>query len=138
MRHYLNLCIIFSLFTEFKTVGPYEINWETQQYKGLLSNVITFGLLAALQALNLFWLFFIVRIAYRFVVYSIAEDDRSEAEESELEEMERKKKDTVNMLQAETLPLLNDNGFANRSANGVIKATGNGIAIPPTKRKSAL
>jgi acyl-CoA-dependent ceramide synthase len=140
LRHYLNLRIILSLFTEFKTVGPYELNWETQQYKCLLSNIITFGLLAALQALNLFWLFFLLRSAYRFVVHRIAKDDRSEAEESELEEMERKKEETAKMLtkKVEALPLLNGNGFAHGSANGVIKATGNGTAVPPTKRKSAL
>lgn len=88
LRHYLNLRIIWSLFTEFKTVGPYELNWETQQYKCELAFYITFSLLASLQALNLFWWFFIVRIAYRFVVYQTADDDRSEAEESEPEEIE--------------------------------------------------
>jgi acyl-CoA-dependent ceramide synthase len=82
MRHYLNLRILWSLLTEFRTVGPYEINWETEQYKCLLSNVITFTLLALLQALNLFWLFFIIRIAYRFVVDKTATDDRSNDEDS--------------------------------------------------------
>jgi acyl-CoA-dependent ceramide synthase len=86
LRHYLNLRILFSLFTEFKTVGPYGVNWETQQYKGTLSFVITLSLLSSLQALNLFWLFFILRIAYRFAVHNVAKDDRSDAEESELEE----------------------------------------------------
>lgn len=88
LRHYLNLRIIFSLFTEFKTVGPYVVNWETGQYKCPLAFWITLSLLSSLQALNLFWLFFIVRIAYRFVVYKTADDDRSEAEESEVEENE--------------------------------------------------
>lgn len=140
LRHYTNLRIIFSLFTEFKTVGPYEVNWETQQYKCLLSNVITFALLASLQALNLFWLSFLLRSAYRFVVHRIAKDDRSEGEESELEEMEGKKDESVKMLtkKVEAQPLVNGNGFAIGSANGVIKATGNGAATPPTKRKSAL
>ncbi|KAI0200503.1 TLC domain-containing protein [Astrocystis sublimbata] len=87
LRHYLNLRIIWSLFTEFKTVGPYELNWETQQYKCELSFVITLALLSSLQALNLFWWFFIVRIAYRFVVYQTADDDRSEAELSDAEDV---------------------------------------------------
>jgi len=39
-----------------------------------------------LQALNLFWLFFILRIAYRFAVHNVAKDDRSDAEDSEVEE----------------------------------------------------
>jgi acyl-CoA-dependent ceramide synthase len=85
LRHYINLKIIWSLFTEFRTVGPFELNWETEQYKCLLSQVITTSLLASLQALNLFWLFFIVRIAYRFVVDKTADDDRSDDDEEEPE-----------------------------------------------------
>ncbi|RKU44179.1 hypothetical protein DL546_007024 [Coniochaeta pulveracea] len=91
MRHYLNLRIIYSLFTEYRTVGPYELNWETQEYKCWIALYITFFLLAALQSLNLFWLFFIIRIAYRFVVHHTANDDRSDDEESEGEEGEEKK-----------------------------------------------
>jgi hypothetical protein len=66
--------------SKFESIGPYQVNWETQQYKCWISHWITFSLLAALQALNIFWLFFIVRIAYR-VVTSLAEeirDDRSD------------------------------------------------------------
>lgn len=86
-RHYLNLWILYSLLTEFRTVGPYgyELDWETEQFKCWTSNIVTFGLLAALQALNIFWLFFLLRSAYRFVVLRIAKDDRSE-DESEADE----------------------------------------------------
>ncbi|KAK3333957.1 TLC domain-containing protein [Cercophora scortea] len=80
LRHFLNLKIIFSLFTEFKTVGPYELNWETQQYKSPLAFYITLALLSSLQALNLFWLFFIIRIAYRFIAGNELADERSDAE----------------------------------------------------------
>ncbi len=85
MRHYLNLRIIYSLFTDFKTVGPYVLDWDAGQYKSPLAFWITLSLLGSLQALNLFWLFFIVRIAYRFAVHNVAKDDRSDAEESESE-----------------------------------------------------
>ncbi|KAI8634882.1 TLC domain-containing protein [Xylariaceae sp. FL1651] len=130
LRHYLNLGIIWSLFTEFKTVGPYELNWETQQYKCDISFVITFALLASLQALNLFWLFFIVRIAYRFVVYQTADDDRSAAEESDLEEIEAIKDKTK-----ETKPLPNGHtSGANGHANGFVKGRSNGTA---SKKKPA-
>ncbi|TVY45923.1 Sphingosine N-acyltransferase-like protein, partial [Lachnellula occidentalis] len=98
LRHYLSLRIIFSLFNEFKTIGPYKLDWEGEQFKSPLSNVIALALLSALQALNLFWLFCLLRVAYRLVVYRIAKDDRSEVEESELEELERKRVDTVNKL----------------------------------------
>lgn len=78
LRHYVNLKIIWSILTTFKTVGPFELNWDTQQYKCWISQYITFALLASLQAVNLFWWFFVCRIAYRFVVYKDADDDRSE------------------------------------------------------------
>ncbi|OAA71368.1 Longevity assurance, LAG1/LAC1 [Cordyceps fumosorosea ARSEF 2679] len=83
LRHYINLKIIVSMFTEFRTVGPFELNWETEQYKCWISQYITTALLTSLQALNLFWLFYILRIAYRFVRDSSATDDRSDDEEDE-------------------------------------------------------
>ncbi|KAK4123520.1 longevity assurance proteins LAG1/LAC1 [Parathielavia appendiculata] len=121
LRHYLNLRILFSLFTEYKTVGPYELNWETQQYKCALSFVITLALLSSLQALNLFWLFFIIRIAYRFVVHNVAKDDRSDAEESEFEDVK----------QAAAV-----NGAANGKAKSyaAVAATSNGTANGTAKK----
>lgn len=89
LRHFINLKIIYSLFTTFVTVGPFEMNWETQQYKCPLSQWITASLLISLQLLNLFWLFYIVRIAYRMLAHNVAEDDRSD-EEGEDEETEEK------------------------------------------------
>lgn len=85
LRHYINLKVLYSILTEFATVGPFELNWETQQYKCWISQCITFGLLAGLQALNLFWLYCLFRSAYRYVVLGIAKDDRSETEESEVD-----------------------------------------------------
>ncbi|CRK25387.1 hypothetical protein BN1708_003960 [Verticillium longisporum] len=92
LRHYINLRIIWSLLTEFQTIGPFELNWATEQYKCRISQVITLGLLSFLQALNLFWLFFIIRIAYRFLRDSKATDDRSEDEDDELEELDEDEK----------------------------------------------
>ncbi|RYP73785.1 hypothetical protein DL770_007711 [Monosporascus sp. CRB-9-2] len=103
LRHYVNLRILYSMLpgSEFSTVGPYELDWETEQYKCPLSNFITFGLLAALQALNLFWLYCLLRSAYKFVFLGVAKDDRSEAEE-ELEVQgpvqQEKEKSVVGML----------------------------------------
>jgi acyl-CoA-dependent ceramide synthase len=89
MRHYLNLRIIWSEFNEFKTVGPYELDWATEQYKCWISHYISTALLASLQALNLFWLFFILRIAYRYVFFQDLEDDRSDNDENEFAEEQR-------------------------------------------------
>ncbi|KAI8626037.1 TLC domain-containing protein [Xylariaceae sp. FL1651] len=85
LRHYINLRILFSILTEFRTIGPYILDWEAEQYKCEISNVITFALLAVLQALNLFWLYCLLRNAYRFVVLGVAKDDREEGEEDEKE-----------------------------------------------------
>ncbi|KAF2962790.1 hypothetical protein GQX73_g10784 [Xylaria multiplex] len=82
LRHYINLKILFSILTEFRTIGPYILDWEAEQYKCEISNVITFVLLAALQALNLFWLYCLLRNAYRFVVLGVAKDDREEDEDN--------------------------------------------------------
>lgn len=110
MRHYLNLRILYSIFTEFRTIGPFELDWAGEQFKCWISQYISFTLLACLQALNLFWLFLILRIAYRLVIYNIAEDDRSDNEE-EPEESEK----------SEKAPLLNGH-----ATNGHAKT--NGIA----------
>lgn len=96
LRHVLNLRILYSLLTEFRTVGPYELNWGTQQYKCWISNVITFGLLAVLQALNLFWLYYLLRSAFKFLATGEKKDDRSEPGESEIEQDEFKLIEGVN------------------------------------------
>ena len=131
LRHYLNLRIIASLFTEFKTVGPYELNWETQQYKCDLSFYITLSLLASLQALNLFWLFFIIRIAYRFVVRGVAEDDRSDNED-EAEEPPEKTADKTSSSDVATAPTAGradeDAGAAPANGSAKTSAVPNGVA----------
>ncbi|KAI9930500.1 hypothetical protein ASPWEDRAFT_50772 [Aspergillus wentii DTO 134E9] len=87
LRHVLNLKLLWAVLTEFRTVGPFELNWETQQYKCWISQYITFSLLASLQAVNLFWLFLILRILKNYIFNSVAKDERSEDEdEEELEE----------------------------------------------------
>ncbi|KAH9866275.1 hypothetical protein J1614_008841 [Plenodomus biglobosus] len=116
-RHYLNLKILYSILTTFKTVGPFELNWVTQQYKCWISQYITFSLLAALQAVNLFWWFFICRIAYRFVVFRDADDDRSEYEPTD-DEVEDRKKEVVEGAKEAV------SGAVNGVTNGVHKALG--------------
>ncbi|RYC57678.1 hypothetical protein CHU98_g8534 [Xylaria longipes] len=88
LRHYINLKILFSILTEFRTIGPYVMDWEAEQYKCEISSVITFALLAALQALNLFWLYCLLRNGYRFVVLGVAKDDREEDEDNENDRQE--------------------------------------------------
>ena len=86
LRHYINLKILYSILTTFRTVGPYGVNWETQQYKGGLSQWLSFALLAALQSINIFWMYFIIKIAINVVFRHVEKDVRSDDEEDEAEE----------------------------------------------------
>lgn len=96
LRHVLNLKILWAVLTEFRTVGPFELNWETQQYKCWISQYITFALLASLQAVNLFWLFLILRILANYIFTNVTKDERSDDEESEEEtENDTKSKATI-------------------------------------------
>ena len=83
LRHYMNLRILYSITTEFKTVGPFELDFEMHQYKCWISQYVTFPLLAMLQALNLFWLFLIMRIMYNVIFKNVKRDMRSSEEEEE-------------------------------------------------------
>lgn len=126
LRHYINLHILWATLTEFRTVGPYELNWATEQYKCWISQVVTFGLLASLQAVNLFWLYLILRIAKNYVFNSVAQDDRSEYEDSDEEPEPTRKERTIEALENETgmktdKPVLLVNG---KPANGVAKPEG--------------
>lgn len=132
LRHVINLKILWSILTEFHTVGPYELNWETEQYKCWIAKVITFSLLGLLQSLNLFWLFFLVRIGYRYVFHDVKQDDRSEAEDSEVEPMET----IEEVSKVDAAPLANGEA-AQAVANGVAKATGGGIASRTRSRRAA-
>ena len=83
LRHFLNLKLLWAVLTTFRTVGPFELNWETQQYKCWISQYITFALLASLQAVNLFWLFLILRILKNYLFNSVKKDERSDDEDEE-------------------------------------------------------
>lgn len=132
MRHYLNLRIIISLFFEFKTVGPYELNWETEQYKCDLAHYITAALLGSLQCLNLFWLFSILRIAYRFLFFNALSDERSDAEDDEEFEREvddekariEREQEELRRIAALSVPSIKVNGSADEARASGISSSG--------------
>ncbi|XBW37152.1 hypothetical protein QEN19_002730 [Hanseniaspora menglaensis] len=90
LRHYINLKILYSMIWEFKEVGPYILDFSQQQYKCWISRPIIFVLIFALHCLNLFWLFLILRILYRFIFLGLQKDDRSDSEYSEDEKLAAK------------------------------------------------
>ncbi|KAL8763707.1 MAG: hypothetical protein Q9184_000602 [Pyrenodesmia sp. 2 TL-2023] len=95
LRHYINIMILYSITTTFATVGPFELNWDTEQYKCWIAQYISFSLLAALQAINLFWMWFIVKIAARVFKGGEKKDDRSDDEDDEDDEEEMAEKRRV-------------------------------------------
>lgn len=88
LRHWVNMRILWSILTEFRTVGNYVLNFATQQYKCWISLPIVFTLLAALQLVNLYWMFLILRILYRLLKDNVRKDERSDSESEEEEEEE--------------------------------------------------
>ena len=119
LRHYINLVILTSILTTFSTIGPFDLNWETQQYKCRLSQVITFSLLACLQAINLFWLYFIVKVATNVVFAKKVADVRSDGEEDEEMVVVVEARETMEKIEG----VLMENG-TNGSGNGMIGGGG--------------
>ncbi|KAL8860706.1 MAG: hypothetical protein Q9178_002736 [Gyalolechia marmorata] len=104
LRHYINLVILHSVTTTFASIGPFELNWEEQQYKCSLAQYITFSLLASLQAMNLFWLYFIARVAVRVLSGGEKKDDRSDEEDEDedgKDEKEEKAREREKALMAD-------------------------------------
>jgi acyl-CoA-dependent ceramide synthase len=85
-RHYLNLKILWSVLTEYLTVGPSILDFKSQQYKCWISQPMVFTLIFALQMVNAYWLFLILRIMVRVVFYNIKKDERSDSESDEDED----------------------------------------------------
>ena len=82
LRHVVNIRILWSVLTQFRTEGNYVLNFATQQYKCWISLPIVFVLIFALQAVNLYWLFLILRILYRILWQGVTEDTRSDNEDA--------------------------------------------------------
>jgi acyl-CoA-dependent ceramide synthase len=86
LRHYINLKILWSIYTEFSAIGDFKLNWDTQQYKCYISQPIVFFLIGALQIVNGYWLFLILRILKRYIVVGVPEDVRSDDESEDSED----------------------------------------------------
>ncbi|GMC20299.1 unnamed protein product [Saccharomyces cerevisiae] len=91
LRHVVNIRILWSVLTEFRHEGNYVLNFATQQYKCWISLPIVFVLIAALQLVNLYWLFLILRILYRLIWQGIQKDERSDSDSDESAENEESK-----------------------------------------------
>ncbi|SCV00234.1 LAMI_0G03752g1_1 [Lachancea mirantina] len=103
LRHWVNIKILWSVLTEFRTSGNYVLNFATQQYKCWISLPIVFILILALQLVNIYWLFLIMRILYRLLFKGIQKDERSDSESEEDNNDPQNKED-----KATTQPLKKD------------------------------
>ncbi|KAF3177015.1 hypothetical protein TWF106_001632 [Orbilia oligospora] len=83
LRHYHNLWILWSVFYELPYVGEYYLDWDEPHYKCGLAKLVISTLLSALQLVNIFWLYCVLRVAYRYVFKAELADVRSEDEGGE-------------------------------------------------------
>ena len=81
LRHYINIKILWSVLTEFKSVGEYRLNFALQQYKCWISLPIVFTLIGALQLVQIYWFVLILKVLYRILTMSNYVDIRSDADE---------------------------------------------------------
>ncbi|KAJ7665528.1 TLC domain-containing protein [Mycena rosella] len=98
-RHYLNLVILWSVWTQFDLIPEHAQQWIPAEgsYLAPWMKYQVFVPIALLQALNLFWYYLILRIVVRAIVTSKTEDDRSDDEgddEDEANKPTEKKRDT--------------------------------------------
>ncbi|KAF8196782.1 TLC domain-containing protein [Mycena galopus ATCC 62051] len=88
-RHYLNLIILWSVWTQFSLIPSHAQKWAPAEGTYLPGWVkyCMWASLAGLQAVNLYWYAFILRIVARALVTAEADDVRSDDEdEGEKEE----------------------------------------------------
>lgn len=102
LRHIVNIRILWSILTEFSTEGGYVLNLATQQYKCWMTLIMVFVPLLALQLVNIYWLFLILRLLRRYIWKGIQKDDRSDTEYNEVD-------DSPDGLMEEKLPVSREN-----------------------------
>jgi hypothetical protein len=120
--------------SQFATVGPYDVDWPGQQYKCWISQWVTFGLIAALQSINIFWLYLILRILWRIAVSfgEEVEDDRSEYSDEEEEAEQRKAElDQMRKKQGEKVAGAADDGHMQSVPEGKLQVLLNGEPVSP-------
>jgi len=79
-RHYLNLRMLWSVWSEFHLIPEHAKQWKIDDGVWLPHQMRyqVFGPLVLLQLLNLFWYYLMWRILLRALITSQADDDRSD------------------------------------------------------------
>ncbi|KAJ3554937.1 hypothetical protein NP233_g12318 [Leucocoprinus birnbaumii] len=84
-RHYLNLVILWSVWTEYDLIPETSKQWIWAQgiYLNWWMKYQVFAPLLLLQFLNIFWYVLMLRILWRAVTTATATDDRSDDEDDD-------------------------------------------------------
>ncbi|TFK43451.1 TLC domain-containing protein [Crucibulum laeve] len=88
-RHYLNICILWSVWTEMQPLIPEwtrKWQWDEGVYLVPWMRYQVFIPILLLQFINLFWYFLMVRILIRAITASQVDDDRSDDEDDGAED----------------------------------------------------
>ncbi|EWC45335.1 hypothetical protein DRE_00734 [Drechslerella stenobrocha 248] len=112
LRHYLNLGILWSVFTEMPYVADFRLDWDEPYYNCQLGQIVISSLLSALQIVNIFWLYLVLRVAYRYVFKAELNDVRSEDEGGEGDEDDVGFDDDIKTPMLEETPKIQLNGQA--------------------------
>ncbi|EJU06038.1 longevity assurance proteins LAG1/LAC1 [Dacryopinax primogenitus] len=83
MRHYLNLRMLYSVWTQFELIAPENREWDPPRGVWLAwwMKYQIFVPIALIQLLNIFWYLLMWRVLYRAVFGTVIGDERSDDED---------------------------------------------------------
>lgn len=81
-RHYVGGITFWTLLTRYKSAITRAYAWENQPWKATSLHGVVVGLFGALQLMNIYWLYLIMRIAVKVASGETPQDER-ETEEKE-------------------------------------------------------
>ncbi|KAL2850216.1 TLC domain-containing protein [Aspergillus pseudoustus] len=93
-RHYIGGITFWTLLTQYRPAITTAYGWggEEEQWKAATLHGIVVALFGALQLMNAYWLFLILRIAARAITGEIPKDDRESDEEGEAQNQRQRGK----------------------------------------------
>ncbi|KAI9818753.1 MAG: hypothetical protein M1827_007573 [Pycnora praestabilis] len=82
-RHFIGSITFWTLLTKYKPAITHAYHWENEQWKAATLHGVVVALFGALQLLNIYWLYLILRIAAKAVSGEKPKDERESDEEEE-------------------------------------------------------
>jgi very-long-chain ceramide synthase len=84
-RHFIGSITFWTLLTKYRPAITRAYHWENEQWKAATLHGVVVGLFGALQLLNIYWLYLILRVAAKAASGKIPKDERESDGEEENE-----------------------------------------------------